>query len=98
MDQQSKPIRRVTNVVAKPGYSLVITFGYGSHGSISNADRLFGPLFAPLKEPDYFSQAQVDEFGAVCWPNGTDLAPDALYRDITLQNGNPAEPEERGLI
>lgn len=55
-------------------------------------------MFAPLKDPDYFSQAQVDEFGAVCWPNGTDLAPDALYRDITLQNGNPAEPEKRGLI
>ncbi|MGH9368479.1 MAG: DUF2442 domain-containing protein, partial [Thermoanaerobaculia bacterium] len=21
-------------------------------------------------------------FGAVCWPNGADLAPDALYREL----------------
>ena len=39
-------------------------------------------LFEPLKDPDLFAQAKVDEFGATCWPNGADLAPDALYRQL----------------
>jgi len=37
-------------------------------------------MFEPLKDAAFFAQAKVDEFGAVCWPNGVDLAPDALYR------------------
>jgi hypothetical protein len=39
-------------------------------------------MFEPLKDPEFFAQARVDEFGAVCWPNDADLAPDALYRKI----------------
>jgi Protein of unknown function (DUF2442) len=45
-------------------------------------DRLFGPIFEPLQDPSFFSKVTVDEFGAVCWPNGADLAPDALYERI----------------
>ncbi len=36
-------------------------------------------VFEPLKDESLFSQVAVDEFGAVCWPNGADLAPDALH-------------------
>ena len=75
-------MRRVTNVETKPGYTLAITFDDGTYGEVSIADRLFGPMFEPLKDPDFFAKARVDEFGAVCWPNAADLAPDALYRRI----------------
>ena len=49
---------------------------------MSWASRLFGPMFEPLKKPAFFELARVDEFGAVCWPNDADLAPDALYRQV----------------
>jgi hypothetical protein len=75
-------MRRVTNVEAKPEYTLAVTFDDGTHGEVCLADRLFGPMFEPLKDPEFFAQARVDEFGAVCWPNDADLAPDALYRKI----------------
>ena len=45
-------------------------------------ERLFGPVFEPLRESALFCQVSVDQFGAVCWPNGADLAPDALYERI----------------
>lgn len=75
-------MRRVTNVEAKPEYTLAVTFDDGTHGEVCLADRLFGPMFEPLKDPEFFAQARVDEFGAVCWPNDADLAPDALYRKV----------------
>ena len=75
-------MRRVINVKTKPEYTLVLTFDDGIYGEVCIADRLFGPMFEPLKDPAFFAQARVDEFGAVCWPNQADLAPDALYRKI----------------
>ena len=38
-------------------------------------------IFAPLRDPEVFRQVRV-EMGAVAWPNGADLAPDAMYDNI----------------
>lgn len=75
-------MRRVTDVETKPDYILTVTFDDGTKGEISLAGRLFGPMFEPLKDPEFFALARVDQFGAICWPNEADLAPDALYRTI----------------
>ncbi len=74
---------RVTEVEALPGYRLRVVFANGASGEVSLQDRLFGPVFEPLKDPAFFAQVSIDEYGAVCWPNGADLAPDALYQRIT---------------
>ena len=63
-------------------YQLEVTFDDGVSGVICLNDRLFGPVFEPLLDPALFRQVSVDEFGVVCWPNGADLAPDALYDRI----------------
>jgi hypothetical protein len=73
---------RVTDVKAKPNYTLFLTFEDGTQGDICISDRLFGPMFEPLKDPAYFAQVKVDQFGAVVWPNDADLAPDALYMKV----------------
>lgn len=73
---------RVKHVEAKPGYILALTFEDGTEGEVCIADRLFGPMFEPLKDPDYFAQVVADNYGAVCWPNEADLAPDALYQKV----------------
>ena len=40
----------------------------------------FRGVFAPLRDPSYFSQVRVDpELGTISWPNGADLDPDVLY-------------------
>jgi len=76
-------MHKVTSVEAKAGYTLAVTFDDGTQGEVCIADRLFGPMFEPLKDPSLFAQVRVDEFGAICWPNDADLAPDALYRKVT---------------
>ncbi len=78
-----KKMIRITTVNAGRGYTLDVAFSDGTIGTIDLCSRLFGPMFEPLRDPALFSQVRVDEFGAICWPNGADLAPDALYRTIS---------------
>ncbi len=61
------------------GFELEIEFTDGLRGRLDVSQRLFGPVFEPLRDYKLFEQVYVDQFGAVCWPNGADLAPDALY-------------------
>ena len=75
-------MEKITKVEALDNYRLEISFDDGVKGVISLSDRLFGPVFEPLKDPSFFAKVQVDEFGAVTWPNGADLAPDALYERL----------------
>lgn len=72
----------VSSVRPLDDYQLEVCFDDGTNGVVSIADRLFGPVFEPLRDVAVFRQVTVDEFGAICWPNGADLAPDALYQRI----------------
>lgn len=76
---------KVSSVVTKPGYILALEFTDGRVGEVCIADSLHGPVFEPLLEPENFSLASVDKFGAVYWPlpnreHIPDYAPDTLYR------------------
>jgi hypothetical protein len=79
-------MEKVVSVKAGPNWTLEVRFSDGVGGTISLADRLFGPVFEPLKDPAFFAQVTIDEFGVICWPNGADLAPDALYETITQES------------
>ena len=73
---------RVVEVVPLPNYRLRVRFDDGTEGIISLEEQLFGPMFEPLKEVSFFERVAIDKFGVICWPNGADLAPDALYDDL----------------
>jgi len=49
--------------------------------SFLNDPRIDGTIFEPLRDPVIFAQVRV-ELGAIQWPNGADLAPDAMYEAI----------------
>ena len=78
-------MHRVLKVRALPGYRLSVEFDDGVGGEVDLSERLFGPVFEPLKDVDFFARVEVDEFGAVSWPNGADLAPDALYETLAAR-------------
>jgi hypothetical protein len=77
---------RVTAVTALPDARLRVTFVDGTSGEVEmgaflrNRD-VDGTIFESLRDPVIFAQAQV-VLGAVQWPNGADLAPDAMYDAI----------------
>ncbi len=90
VDPAIQPIApwRVVSVHAEPDRRLRITFVDGTTGTVDlrdflNAPHIQGTVFEPLRDPAHFAQVRV-AMGAVQWPNGADLAPDAMYDAIKL--------------
>ena len=77
---------RLEKACALSGYRLGVQFEDGVSGTIDLASELWGLVFEPLKDESLFNQVSVDEFGAPCWPNGADLAPDAIYPELLLRH------------
>jgi hypothetical protein len=71
----------VAEVRAQSGFRLHVRFFDGTEGTVDLSALIHSAdagVFAMLADVAVFSQAAV-EFGAVTWPNGLDLAPDAMY-------------------
>ena len=80
---------RVKTAAVKRDRCLTVTFedgtaGYVHLGDFLEAAEVTGTVFEALRDPDVFAQARVD-LGAVAWPNGADLSPDAMYDAIRAQ-------------
>jgi len=67
-----------------PEWQLAVTFNDGSSGIVDVSALVNGAdagVFEALRDPAFFATAYLD-CGAVAWPNGADLAPDAMYKEI----------------
>ena len=78
----------VVEATHRGGYRVHVVFNDGSENTIDFNDWLQGPVFEPLKDPDYFGRFFVDG-GTVVWPNGADIAPETLY-EVTGRRGRPS--------
>ena len=72
----------VVEVTPEPGWSLVVRFADGLTGRVRFASDYFTGVFECLRDPRVFEQVFVDH-GAVAWPGDIDLAPDAMYQEIS---------------
>ena len=61
------------------GLRILVTFNDGVENTIDFSEWLTGPIFEPLKEPEYFARFFLDG-GTVAWPNGADIASETLYQ------------------
>ena len=59
-------------------YRLDVTFSDGTRKVIDFSQWLRGPVFEPVKDLEYFKKFILDGW-TVSWPNGADIAPEALY-------------------
>jgi hypothetical protein len=72
-------LTKVIRVEPRGGHRLFFQFSDGTEGERDFSDlvKSDGPMVQPLKNPDYFARVFLD-LGAPTWPNGFDMAPDAL--------------------
>jgi uncharacterized protein DUF2442 len=60
-------------------FSLELEFDNGVRKRVNLRRELYGPIFEPLRDPDYFAKVFLDSNSrTVTWPNGADFAPDFL--------------------
>lgn len=71
------------------GFIVSTRFNDGSEKCIDVSQWFKGPVFEPLKDPKLFKKFFI-EAGTLAWPNGVDIAPEALYaaRDSTKKEHN----------
>ena len=61
-------------------HALQLTFDDGMRKAVDLYPLLNGPIFEPLRDPEFFARAALDpECKTVVWPNGADFAPEALH-------------------
>ena len=65
------------------GFCLRVRFNDGSEGvhDFRSIVKEAGPMLEPLRDEAYFSRVFL-EFGAPTWPNGFDIAPEWLRREM----------------
>jgi hypothetical protein len=84
-------ILKITELTVSDPYELDVRFNDGIQKRVDLRPLLWGPVFEPLLDPTYFARAMLDpRSGVVMWPNGADLAPEALHALPAV----PAEGEE----
>jgi hypothetical protein len=80
---------RVVSVEASRGYRLRVRFLDGLEGVVDMSRLVASPnagVFAALADSEAFNRVFV-ALGAVCWPDGLDIAPDAIYAEIKASDG-----------
>lgn len=82
-------MERIVRLEARYPYRLFVEFDDGLKAEYDMSWRLTGPVFESLRDSAFFPQVRLDEFGEPAWPNGVDIAPDALYTRL-------AEAEQGG--
>ncbi len=61
-------------------YELEVEFSDGVVKKVDLSGKLYGEVFEPLKDPEFFKQVAVnEETNTIEWPNGADFAPEFLY-------------------
>jgi len=70
----------VTDVSYLEDYKLRVFFEDGTSKVVDLRPYLDGPVFEPLKNPDFFRQVCVNpDIDTIVWPNVADVAPEFLY-------------------
>ena len=78
-------LTKVVRIERRGGFRLWVRFNNGSEGVHDFAAMVGEPesMLAPLRDPPYFARVFL-EFAAPTWPNGFDIAPEWLRREMAV--------------
>lgn len=89
-------ILRITDARVVGPHRLSVVFNDGVRDTADLRPLLEGPVFEPLRDASCFAQVRLDpECGTVVWPNGADLAPEAIH-ELVLEPSGSLMPRPRG--
>ena len=74
----------IVEVVPRPDYCLFVRFKDGMQGLVRLREEQLTGALAVLRDERFFERAFIDE-GAVAWPGEIDLAPDAMYAEVSAK-------------
>jgi hypothetical protein len=76
-------LAKITHLERLGGFRLRVVFNDGSAGihDFSTLIGESGPMIEPLRDETFFARVSL-EFGALTWPNGFDIAPEWLRREM----------------
>ncbi len=76
-------LAKVTSLQKLDSFKLRVAFNEGSEGvrDFAGLVKEPGPMVEPLRNQAYFARVFL-EFGALTWPNGFDIAPEWLRREM----------------
>ena len=64
-------------------YVIRLRFADGVEGDVDLKDELYGEVFEPLKDKEFFKSFLVHpDWHTISWPNGADFAPEFLYAAV----------------
>ena len=62
-----------------------LRFRDGTEGEIDLAPAMWGPVFEPHQDVNYFRNFILDpQFHTLTWPNDTDIAPEFLHDNVRV--------------
>ena len=80
---------RPTEVRAVERYRIWLRYEDGTEGEVDLSDLAGLGVFVVWEDPGVFSEVKLGSHGAVEWPGGLDLCPDALYLRLTVRIDGP---------
>ena len=78
MNTKATELLWVTKVEYTNEYKLLLTFNNDVTKLVDLKDTLYGKVFEPLKDIEYFKQFKLSDW-TVEWYNGADFAPEYLF-------------------
>jgi hypothetical protein len=70
-------IHRIIDAKVVQAHVIELRFGDGYTARLDFAPALWGPIFEPLKDPEYFRRFRLED-DTIRWPNDADFCPDVL--------------------
>jgi hypothetical protein len=68
-------------------YKIRLCFNNGESGIVDLKESLWGPMFEPLKDVEFFKRVRLSEvLHTLCWENDADFAPEHLLEKMTEQS------------
>ena len=78
---------RVIDAKRVRGFIISTRFDDGTEKQVDVSQWFKGPVFKPLKDSEFFKRFFI-EAGSLAWPNGVDIAPEALYEADDVRNAS----------